>query len=446
MGALHADTTGTNMVSRDLYEIGDMLQEGKTKIIRSVRKLKPSGIDELALLVAKDDITAGDGAKHDIIEKKSVYATTTTCNVLRLLKNCHVPVAYMGQYDSRSFLAQHCAMYPYEVVFRREAHGSYLKRYPGVRKHTLFPKLICEFYLKTKGRRWKEHELPCDDPLMEWTEGSDEIVLYHPAKPFMPDDPLLVLKASEVFQSEDEWKSFEAMEAIGRKTFLILEGALRRENRTLVDLKVEFGVSSSGKLLLADVIDNDSWRVLDEYGRYVDKQIYRDGGELCAVEKAYAHMAAITGRFTLPRQRIVLWTGSLKDDVKQLESALEEFNAGFIELSMVSCSVHKSTNTAMRELQTLVHEHPDSVIIAYIGMSNGAGPTLSANTTAPVITVPANYREFKEDVWSSLRAPSDVPVMTVLEPRNAVLAALTILSARNPNIYAILREKIEARM
>ena len=50
-----------------------------------------------------------------------------------------------------------------------------------------------------------------------------------------------------------------------------------------------------------------------------------------------------------------------------------------------------------------------------------------------------------DDVWSSLRAPSNVPVMTVLEPSNAVLAALQILSARNPRLYAHVREEIENR-
>jgi phosphoribosylcarboxyaminoimidazole (NCAIR) mutase len=38
-----------------------------------------------------------------------------------------------------------------------------------------------------------------------------------------------------------------------------------------------------------------------------------------------------------------------------------------------------------------------------------------------------------------------VPVMTVLEPSNAVLAALQILSARNPRLYAKLRGDIEKR-
>jgi phosphoribosylaminoimidazole carboxylase/phosphoribosylaminoimidazole-succinocarboxamide synthase len=63
----------------------------------------------------------------------------------------------------------------------------------------------------------------------------------------------------------------------------------------------------------------------------------------------------------------------------------------------------------------------------------------------PIITVPASFKDFPEDVWSSLRTPSNVPVMTVLEPANAVLAALQILSARNPRLYARVRSEIESR-
>ena len=100
----------------------------------------------------------------------------------------------------------------------------------------------------------------------------------------------------------------------------------------------------------------------------------------------------------------------------------------------------------MIELQKLEHTMPDSVIIAAIGMSNGAGPTLAANTMLPVITVPATFDKFSDDVWSSLRTPSAVPVMTVLNPSNAVLAAAQILAARNSCLYAMLRLKQEGRL
>src|SRR5439155_22049141 len=96
-------------------------------------------------------------------------------------------------------------------------------------------------------------------------------------------------------------------------------------------------------------------------------------------------------------------------------------------------------------LHRMVKEVPDTVVIAYIGRSNGAGSVLSAMSTIPVITVPASVQDFPEDVWSSLRVPSNVPVMTVLDPANAVLAALQILSARNPRLYAHVRAEIESR-
>ena len=115
------------------------------------------------------------------------------------------------------------------------------------------------------------------------------------------------------------------------------------------------------------------------------------------------------------------------------------------EDTVVTCSAHKEPVRAATTLYRMAQEIPDTLLIAHIGRSNGAGPTLSALTTVPVITVPASGKEFPEDVWSSLRAPSKVPVMTVLDPANAVLAALNILSARNPRIYAHVRAEIEAR-
>ncbi len=114
-------------------------------------------------------------------------------------------------------------------------------------------------------------------------------------------------------------------------------------------------------------------------------------------------------------------------------------------MTVVTCSVHKEPVAAAGVLHRLTQEIPDSVVIAFIGRSNGAGPTLSAMSTTPVIAVPASFKEFPDDVWSSLRAPSSVPVMTVLEPANAILAALQILSARNPRLYAHVRRQIESR-
>jgi phosphoribosylaminoimidazole carboxylase / phosphoribosylaminoimidazole-succinocarboxamide synthase len=416
--------------------LGALVAEGKTKKIHRVK-----GSSDLVTVVAKDDITAGDGAKHDIIPDKGRLATATTSNVFRLLKACGLPVAFVEQDSAISFAAPKCLMLPYEVVVRREAHGSYLKRNPHLTKGQLFPQLIVEFYLKTKDKNWKGKPLVADDPLMQYAEDAKQIRLFNPAKSLQGQEPFLVLPASEVFGRDDEWKSFPDMRRIARQAFLVLEKAWQLEGGTLVDLKVEFGFDTNGNLLLADVIDNDSWRVI-ESGSYIDKQVYRDGGALADVAAKYRHVADVTSRFHVPRQRIILWRGSEKDKTDAFSEALGELAD---LMTVVTCSVHKEPVAAAGIFHRMVQEIPDTVVIAYIGRSNGAGPTLSAMSTVPVITVPASIKEFPDDLWSSLRAPSAVPVMTVLDPANAVLAALQILSGRNPRLYAHVRSEIENR-
>ncbi len=415
---------------------GALLNEGKTKKIHAIK-----GSSDLVTVVAKDDITAGDGAKHDIIPDKGRLATATTCNVFRLLKASGLPVAFVEQDSAISFSAPNCTMLPYEVVVRREAHGSYLKRNPHIAKGQLFPRLLIEFYLKTKNKNWKGKPLVCDDPLMSYADGATQIKLFNPAKPLQAQEPFLVLPTSDVFGRDDEYRFFPEMRRVVRQAFLVLEKAWQLEGGTLADLKVEFGFDTKGNLLLADVIDNDSWRVI-ESGGYIDKQVYRDGGALDDVAAKYRHVAEVTGRFHIPRQRIILWRGSDKDKTEAFADALGELND---MMAVVTCSIHKEPVAGAATFHRMVQEIPDTVVIANIGRSNGAGPVLSAMSTIPVSTVPASVKDFPDDVWSSLRAPSAVPVMTVLEPSNAVLAALQILSARNPRIYAVLRGEIEKR-
>jgi len=429
-------TTPVNIQTSTTHSLGALVTEGKTKKIYRIK-----GSTDLVAVISKDDITAGDGAKHDIIPEKGRVANQTTSNVFRLLKACGLPVAFVEQDSATSFVAPNCTMLPYEVVVRREAHGSYLKRNPQFAKGQLFPKLIVEFFLKTKDRDWKGKPLVADDPLMILGKDAGKIDLYNPAKPIIGQEPFLTLAAADVFSRKDEHKVFPEMERIARHAFLVLEKAWALEGGTLADFKVEFGYDGKGALLLADVIDNDSWRVV-EGGGYIDKQVYREGGALDDVAAKYRRVGEITGHFRVPRQRIILWRGSEKDNPEAFSKALGELAE---MMTVVTCSVHKEPLNAAATLYRMLQEIPDTVVIAFIGRSNGAGPVLSALSAAPVITVPASAKEFPDDVWSSLRAPSAVPVMTVLEPSNAVLAALQILSARNPRIYAHIRGEIENR-
>jgi phosphoribosylaminoimidazole carboxylase / phosphoribosylaminoimidazole-succinocarboxamide synthase len=269
-----------------------LISEGKTKIIQSISAVR---------VLSKSDITAGDGAKHDILERKGEFSTRTTSNVFKLLAHCGHPVAFYAQDSSTSFIAPLCRMLPFEVVVRGEAHGSYLKRNLELSKGFKFEHPIVEFYLKTSGRMWKDFGLLCDDPLMEFIdtgEGSKaRVYLWQPDRPMMVEGGhFLELDSDQIVDYSQDWELFGKMEDLAAKAFLILRNAWAAEAYNLVDFKVEFGIDSDGVLLIADVIDNDSWRLLHN-GEYMDKQVYRDGGNLEKVRKNYEIVAELTEKF-----------------------------------------------------------------------------------------------------------------------------------------------------
>jgi phosphoribosylaminoimidazole carboxylase/phosphoribosylaminoimidazole-succinocarboxamide synthase len=107
-------------------------------------------------------------------------------------------------------------------------------------------------------------------------------------------------------------------------------------------------------------------------------------------------------------------------------------------------SGHKSPQQCLLKLEEVLTEFPEGgVILACVGMSNGLGPILSARTSWPVIGIPMTSEKFPEDVWSSLRMPSQVPMGTILSTKNAVLMALNVLAQKNPAAYAVRQLAIE---
>ena len=99
---------------------------------------------------------------------------------------------------------------------------------------------------------------------------------------------------------------------MARLTFDILAHAWRKRDVLLVDLKIEFGRltggENKGQLVIADVIDNDSWRIWPQ-GRedlMLDKQMYRnlrdvDDEALARVKRAYERVAELVGTFPVMR-------------------------------------------------------------------------------------------------------------------------------------------------
>lgn len=266
--------------------LAEVIAEGKTKVVYGSSKLG------YGFFVSKDSITTGDGAKRDIMEGKAALANKTTSNVFRYLNNCGIPTSFIKQSDETSFLGKICSMVPYEVVVRREAHGSYLKGYPNLSKGEVFQTPVVQIFLKTSGKRWKSMALPEDDPLMIIKNGVG--LLYNPKFPVAGQVPFVAL---EEFPLCNHLDVIEDIKQMAVKVFLALEKGWQviSDNKyRLVDFKVEFGFDHEGKLVLADVIDCDSWRVLGQYGNSLSKQSYRNGEPLDKVHVEYQIAAELT--------------------------------------------------------------------------------------------------------------------------------------------------------
>ena len=213
---------------------GKKLAEGKTKVIYEAH-------DDLAYMVHKDDITAGDGAKRDVISGKGALSCRTTSAVFRYLRARGIHTHYVDEKDERTTLVLRAEMLPIEWVARRIAAGSYVRR-TGVPEGTRLEPLVLELFLKDDARH---------DPQIT---GDEAVALG--------------------LCSRDELN--EGLSATGR-VFLALEEAWAEQDITLVDLKIEFG-RADGRLVVADVVDNDSWRLWPggSRDRMLDKQVYRD--------------------------------------------------------------------------------------------------------------------------------------------------------------------------
>jgi phosphoribosylaminoimidazole-succinocarboxamide synthase len=247
----------------DKPQFGPLLAEGKTKSIYAY-----PGDESLAYMVNKDQITAGDGARRNELAGKSRWSTITTANVFTLLNQENIATHLVKQIDDVTLLVRRCTMLPVEQVQRRIATGSYLKRHPEISEGTRFEPVLVETFLKDDARH---------DPQI-WAADIIEMGL---------------ATAQEI-----EWMARE-----GRRVFESLERAWAKVDVTLVDLKIEFGRDSKGDLLVADVIDNDSWRLWPggDKTRMLDKQVYRNlqtvtEQDMQGIADRYALVADLTGK------------------------------------------------------------------------------------------------------------------------------------------------------
>lgn len=242
----------------------EKLAEGKTKIIW------PTADEKVVLIENKDDITAGDGARRDVIEHKGAWANETTCNCFSLLNAAGIPTHFIRREGDRTFLAWLARMLRVELVARRIATGSYLQRYPKVEEGTIFPDLVFEMFYKDDFLH---------DPLIVWNERHGCIELYNSHVPVGPKAYLFTNPCDLLTPWGDKLRADDLSQLvrITRDVFLVLERAWNQLNVHLADLKIECGWTFDGTLVVADVIDNDIWRIWPrgDQSRAPDKDVYR---------------------------------------------------------------------------------------------------------------------------------------------------------------------------
>ena len=335
------------------------IAHGKTKVLYE----HPEQPD-MAVIKQTDSISAGDGARRNEITGKGRLAAQTTARVFRLLNLCGLPTHYLSggeDDDENEMLVRRCNMIPLEVVVRGVAAGSLVKRNPGMQRGAILIPRMLEFFLKDDANH---------DPLIT----PDEIVARSIAQP----------------------QEIAAMSEIARITFEILAHAWRKRDVMLVDLKIEFGRlaggENKGQLVIADVIDNDSWRIWPggREDRMLDKQIYRnletvDDEALSYVKNAYEQVADMTGAFPVMRPGMIAIFAENAEMRPQIEALSQSL--GQLGLPMIR-HVASAATTPGFVLQ-LVQQHDATfarlVYVTFSGPERALYAMIDGTTSAPVL-------------------------------------------------------------
>src|SRR5438105_11685588 len=136
--------------------------------------------------------------------------------------------------------------------------------------------------------------------------------------------------------------------------------------------------------------------------------------------------------------QVIIIMGS-KGDLPHTQAVVKTLKALEISYQLRVCSAHKATQRLLEMLQTYEQQGP-LVYITIAGRSNALSAVVDANTRYPVIACPPYSDRFGGmDVLSSLRMPSGLGAVVVLEPEAAAIAAAKMLALADGS----LRDKIE---
>jgi len=231
----------------------DLLIKGKAKSVYA------TDTKDRLIVEFRDDITAFDGGKKDVLKNKGCYNAEVSAFFFSYLEQKGVKTHFFTMLDPLHMVVRKLEMFPLEVIVRNTAAGSLVRNYPFKERTPLAPPLIVIDY-KDDARH---------DPML-----NDEIIL-----------ALKLVTSAELKQ----------IKKVALEVNRLLSGLLAEQGITLVDFKIEFG--RQGKTIyLGDEISMDSMRLWDKKtGASLDKDVYRfEKGDVMAIYNEVAQR--ITGQ------------------------------------------------------------------------------------------------------------------------------------------------------
>ncbi|XP_022904909.1 bifunctional phosphoribosylaminoimidazole carboxylase/phosphoribosylaminoimidazole succinocarboxamide synthetase [Onthophagus taurus] len=396
-------------------KLGNLIIEGKTKQVFDLPSMPGH-----CILVSKDRITAGDGVKSHELLGKAAISNKTNAKVFEILNQVGIKTAFVKLASENSFIAKKCEMIPIEWVTRRLATGSFLRRNTGVPEGYRFYPPKHETFFKDDANH---------DP--QWSEEQ-------------------IISAKFKFHGKEIGAvEVDIMQRMSILVFEVLEKAWATRNCALIDMKIEFGVDEKGEILLADIIDSDSWRLWPSGDKrlMVDKQVYRNlstvtQSDLDTVKRNFEWISEQLQHLTPINDHLIailMGSPSDKDFCSKIKTACESLG---LNVEMRITSAHKGTEETLKIVRYYESLPLKTIFIAVAGRSNGLGPVVSGNSSQPVINCPpVKTDNVGMDVWSSLNVPSGLGCSTVMYPEAAALNAAQMVGLSNYVVWGKLKVK-----
>ena len=217
--------------------------------------------DNTLIQYFKDDATAFNKKKHEIINSKGVLNNYISEFIFKYLEENGIENHFIKRLNDREQLIKKVQIIPVEVIIRNIAAGTLCKRL-GIEE----------------GSKLKK-------PLIEFTLKNDDL-----GDPIVSEEHIEVLE----FAKKDEIKEMKIQAIVINKLLLDLFSSI---NIQLIDFKIEFGrLNKEQKVILADEISPDSCRLWDKFSsKKLDKDRFRKNlGGLIDAYKEVATRLGIT--------------------------------------------------------------------------------------------------------------------------------------------------------